>query len=340
MTSDAYRDTKRVRMADIAQLAGVSTATVSRALADNPVIPQELRDRIATLAREKGYVVDQQARGLRLQRTQTIGIVIPLGHESKQQITDPFFQEMVSRLADEITLRGFEVLLSKVSEPTEGWLDRIVQSKRCDGVLIIGQSDQHAVLNAMAATYRPMVVWGGDLPDRLYCTVGVDNRLGARLAVQHLIDNGRRRIAFLGMPDAPEVGLRREGYLAALAEANLPPSPELLVPTHFTLDTAQAAVEALIDSNVVFDALFAASDLIAVTAIQALTKAGRSVPEDVSVIGFDDIALARYSSPPLSTIRQDLAAGAKAMVDMVFRRIAGEDTGSLFMTPELVRRAT
>jgi DNA-binding LacI/PurR family transcriptional regulator len=142
------------------------------------------------------------------------------------------------------------------------------------------------------------------------------------------------------MPDAPEVGLRREGYLSALAEADLPPSPELLVPTHFMLDTAQAAVEALIESNIVFDALFAASDLIAVTAIQALTKAGRSVPEDVSVVGFDDIALARYSAPPLSTIRQDLAAGAEAMVDMVFRRIAGEDTGSLFMTPELVRRGT
>lgn len=328
----------RIKMSDIARLAGVSTSTVSRALSGHASIPQALRDQIVALAQAQGYVINQSARSLRLQRTHVISIIVPLGHEAGQLISDPFFLEMIGRLADEITGRGYEVLLTKVAAPQPGWLDRIVQSHRSDGLLVIGQSNQHAALNAAAKTYRPLVVWGGALEDQHYCTVGADNVAGAQLAVEHLIGLGRRRIAFLGAPEAPEVGLRREGYLRALAKAGLEPAPELSAPAHFTVDTAQATVRALIESGAPFDAVFAASDLIAVTAIQALIAAGRSVPRDVSVVGFDDIALARHSAPALTTVRQDLAAGAKNMVELLFRRIAGEDTASIFMAPELVVR--
>jgi DNA-binding LacI/PurR family transcriptional regulator len=340
MTSGDSSGAPRLKMADIARMAGVSTATVSRALAGNPIIPQALRERISAIASAQGYVINQQARGLRLQRTQTIGVVIPLGHESGQLITDPFFQEMVGRLADEITLRGFEVLLSKVAAPTPGWLDRMVQSHRSDGLLVIGQSDQHDALNAVADLYRPLVVWGGSLPDQRYCTVGVDNVAGARLAVEHLIGLGRRRIAFLGMPDAPEVGLRRQGYLAALAQAGLPVVPELSAPAHFTIDTAYQGVVDLIQSGVAFDAVFAASDVIALGAVRALSAAGRRVPADVSVVGFDDVAVARHSLPALTTIRQDLERGAREMVDLLFRRIDGEVASSVVMVPELIIRQT
>jgi DNA-binding LacI/PurR family transcriptional regulator len=330
----------RLKMADIAKLAGVSTSTVSRALAGNPAIPQALRDHIAELARTHGYVINQSARSLRLQRTHTIGLIVPLGHEQDQLISDPFFLEMVGRLADEITGRGYEVLLNKVVAPRADWLRRIVQSHRSDGLLIIGQSDQHDALNALADTYRPLVVWGGDVADRRYCTVGSDNVAGARLATQHLIAQGRRRIAFLGLPGAPEVELRREGYLQALNAAGLDRSPELSAPAHFTVESADHSVRALIASGVAFDGVLAASDLIAVTAINALTAAGRSVPGDVSVVGFDDINFARYSAPPLTTVRQDLAKGARTMVDLLFRRISGVHTESVFMTPELVVRST
>jgi DNA-binding LacI/PurR family transcriptional regulator len=340
MTSGDSSGARRLKMADIARMAGVSTATVSRALAGNPIIPQALRERISAIASAQGYVINQQARGLRLQRTQTIGVVIPLGHESGQLITDPFFQEMVGRLADEITLRGFEVLLSKVAAPTPGWLDRMVQSHRSDGLLVIGQSDQHDALNAVADLYRPLVVWGGSLPDQRYRTVGVDNVAGARLAVEHLIGLGRRRIAFLGMPDAPEVGLRRQGYLAALAQAGLPVVPELSAPAHFTIDTAYQGVVDLIQSGVAFDAVFAASDVIALGAVRALSAAGRRVPADVSVVGFDDVAVARHSLPALTTIRQDLERGAREMVDLLFRRIDGEVASSVVMVPELIIRQT
>lgn len=265
---------------------------------------------------------------------------MPLGHERDQLITDPFFLEMIGRLADEITGRGYEVLLNKVVAPRADWLRRIVQSHRSDGLLIIGQSDQHEALNALADTYRPLVVWGGDIAERRYCTVGSDNVAGARLATQHMIAQGRRRIAFLGLPGAPEVELRREGYLQALREAGLSPYPELSAPAHFTIESAEPSVRALIDSGATFDGVLAASDLIAVTAINTLTAAGRTVPDEISVVGFDDISLARYSAPPLTTVRQDLATGARTMVDLLFRRIEGASTESVFMTPELVVRGT
>jgi len=330
----------RIKMSDIARLAGVSTSTVSRALSGHKSIPQPLREQIVALAHAQGYAINQAARSLRLQQTHVIGVIVPLGHEAGQLISDPFFLEMIGRLADEITGRDYEVLLKKVVAPRPGWLEQIVQSHKSDGLLVIGQSDQHETLNAVASTYRPMVVWGGALDDQHYCTVGTDNIAGAQLATEHLIGLGRRRIAFLGAPEAPEVGLRREGYLRALAKAGLKPQPELSAAAHFTVETAQATVRDLIESGVAFDAVFAASDLIAITAIQALVEAGRSVPGDVSVVGFDDIALARHVAPALTTVRQDLATGARSMVDLLFRQIAGEDVSSVFMPPQLIIRGS
>lgn len=321
-------------------MAGVSTSTVSRALAGNTLIPKDLRDAIVEIARTNGYVVNQSARSLRLRRTNTIGVVIPLGHEVGQMISDPFFLEMVGRLADELTMRDYAVLLSKVTSPQPGWLDQIIHAQRTDGLLIIGQSNQHEALNLAAQTYRPMVVWGGQLPDQRYCSVGGDNLLGARLAVEHLIRTGRRRIAFLGATDAPEAVLRRDGYLAGLAAAGLPVDPALMARSPFGGETAYAAAQALIESGAEFDAIFAMSDVIALAAIRALTAAGRRSPEDVAVVGYDDIAVARQSTPPLTTIRQDLEAGARQMVDLLFRRIAGEDAPSAIIPPELVIRST
>jgi len=330
----------RIKMSDIARLAGVSTSTVSRALSGHKSIPQPLREQIAALAHAQGYAINQAARSLRLQKTNVIGIVVPLGHETGQLISDPFFLEMIGRLADEITGRDYEVLLKKVVAPHPGWLERIAQSHKSDGLLVIGQSDQHEALNSLARAYRPLVVWGGALDGQQYCTVGTDNITGGQLATEHLIAVGRRRIAFLGAPEAPEVGLRREGYLRALARAGLEPQPELTAAAHFTVETAHATVKDLIASGVEFDAIFAASDLIGITAIQALVEAGRSVPGDVSVIGFDDIALARHVAPTLTTVRQDLATGAKTMVELLFRQIAGEEASSVFMPPELIIRAS
>ena len=327
-----------IKMTDIARLAGVSVSTVSRALAGSSLVPEAKREEILALANEHGYVINEQARNLRLKKTRTIGVVIPLGHEVGQLISDPFFIELFGRLADEITARDYTVLLSKVAKPTPGWLDRLIQSRKADGLIVIGQSDQHAALNEVARDYLPLVVWGAHLPSQTYCSVGSDNIGGARVAVEHLIRKGRRDIAFLGVPLLPEVGLRYEGYRRALAAAGIAEDPALMAPAHFTVDTAYDTVRSLIESKTKFDAIFAVSDVIAIAAIKALNAAGLRVPEDVAVVGFDDINIAAYVIPTLTSVRQDLARGARVMIDLLFRRMEGEDTPSATMAAELVVR--
>jgi len=328
----------RLKMADIARMAGVSISTVSRALAGNPLIPKALRDQIVEIAQTHGYVVNQSARSLRLRKTDTIGVIIPLAHEAGQLISDPFFLEMVGRLADEITHRNYSVLLNKVITTEPGWLDRIIQSHRADGLLVIGQSTEHEALNRVADTYRPMVVWGAQVPEHRYCLVGIDNLEGGRMAVAHLVARGRRRIVFLGKMDAPEAAQRFEGYRRGLEESGIAFDPALVAPSHYTREDARSAVDALLALGVEFDAVFAFSDVLALAAVTTLQRAGKRVPADVAVVGFDDIFLAQHSTPPLTTIRQDLEMGARAMVDLLFRRMAGASAPSAISPVRLVVR--
>lgn len=325
-------------MADIARLAKVSMSTVSRALAENPLIPKEKRLEIQKIAHDAGYVINQSARSLRMRRTQTIAVVFPLGHDKGQLVSDPFFIEMFARLADEITMRDFQVLLCRIVETSDGWLEKVINSQRQDGVILIGQSDQNDVIGKAAASYQQLVVWGGDAPDQGYCSVGTDNVTGGRRAVEHLLGIGRRRIAFLGMPKLPEIGQRQEGYFQALRSAGIVIDPELCVPTPFSFETAYKDAIKFVKSGVPFDAVFASSDVIALATIKALTDCNLRVPDDVSVVGFDDIAIAVQSTPPLTTVRQDLALGARTLVDLLFKRIGGEDTVSVTLKPRLVVR--
>jgi len=326
------------KMADIARLAGVSESTVSRALAGSPLVARAKREAIVKLARERGYVVNSAARSLRLQRTDSITVVIPLGHEAGQPLTDPFFVEMLGYLADEITRRGYGVYLQKIVPPMNDWLPQIIASHRSDGIVVIGQSTEHEVIAESAASYGPLVVWGGHAKEAAYCTVGTDNVAGGRLAVEHLLRLGRRRIVFCGDLQPPEIRLRHEGYLQALKAARGGPEPLPVVAAHLTPDAAYEAVRAFLRGRPKFDAIFAASDVIAISAIRALTASGMRVPQDVSVVGYDDITLARHTNPPLTTVRQDLRRGAETIVDLVLRRIAGEDTPSATMQAELIVR--
>lgn len=332
------RRTVPAKMSDIARLAGLSVSTVSRALAGSPLVTAHKREEIHRLARERGYVVNSTARNLRLQRTQTLGVVIPLAHETRQPLSDPFLMEILGHLADAITERGYGMFLQKIVPPMDDWLINLIGSQRADGIIVIGQSTEHAVLEAAALVYRPLVVWGGHLPTQSYCTVGTDNVGGAMAVVEYLIRLGRKRIVFVGDPAMPEIGLRYEGYRLAHERApHLHPLAHL-VPTHLTADTAYEAIRAFISSGTKFDAVFGATDVIAMSALRALTASGLAVPRDVSVVGFDDIALAAHANPPLSTVRQDLQRGARTLVDLLFRRMAGEDTPSATMSAELVVR--
>jgi DNA-binding LacI/PurR family transcriptional regulator len=329
---------KSTTMADLARLAGVHVSTVSRALGDSPLVEQGMRDRILGLAREHGYVANAAARNLRAGRTETLSVVIPLAHEREQVLTDPFFANMLSHLADAITRRGYGMHLQKVLPPMQGWLPRIVAERRSDGIIVIGQSTEHETLQQAARTATPFVVWGGQLPKQRYCSVGTDNAQGGRLATEHLLAQGRRRILFLGDPAIPEIRLRCDGYEQALARGPAGTVAPMIVKAHMTPDAASAAMQAWLKKGKAFDAVFAATDLIAISALRVLTAHGLRVPDDVAIVGFDGLEMGAHVHPTLTTVQQDLAQGAELLVDLLLQRIAGKDVRSVSMPGTLIVR--
>jgi DNA-binding LacI/PurR family transcriptional regulator len=325
-------------MADIARLAGVHVSTVSRALSGSPLVERKMREQIFALAERHGYVVNRAARSLRTSRTHTLTVAIPLAHERGQALTDPFFTAMLGHLADEITRRGLALHLEKILPPMDDWLDDLIAARRSDGIIVIGQSTEHAALERAAAKYAPLVVWGGHLGKHRYCVVGTDNVNGGRMAVEHLLAGGRRRIVFVGDPAIPEIRLRCDGYKLALERAPRGHAPARVIKAHMTPEAAHTSMRGFIDSRPKFDAVFAATDVIAIGAMRALASSGYSVPGDVAIVGYDDIAMAAHVHPSLTTVRQDLARGAGLLVDLVLRRIAGERTESVILPAELVVR--
>ena len=325
-------------MADVARLAGVHVSTVSRALAGSPLVEQRVRESILAIAERRGYVVNRAARSLRTSRTNTLTVAIPLAHERGQALTDPFFSAMLGHLADEITRRGFALHLEKILPPMDDWLPKLVAARRSDGIIVIGQSTEHAALEQAAKKYAPLVVWGGHLPKQRYCVVGTDNVGGARIATQHLLASGRRRIVFVGDPANPEIRLRCDGYKLALQSVGRGVAAPRVIKAHMTPEAAHTAMRRFLDARSELDAVFAATDVIAISAMRALAAAGYSIPGDVAVVGFDDIAMAAHVHPPLTTVRQDLARGATLLVDLLLRRIAGEPTEPVMLPAELLVR--
>ena len=329
----------RIRnITDLAKLAGVSPGTVSRALADSQLIAKKTRERIQEMAREHDFRPNVMARNLRIKRAGAIGVLIPLGHETGQHISDPFFMTLLGHLADALTERGHDLLLSRVIPTDHGWLNRVVDSGRVDGVILIGQSDQFDVIDTLAERYLPMVAWGANMPGQIHCSDGSDNRKGGELAARHLIERGCRNFAFFGDPIAPEISERLAGCRIALAEAGLGDTLTIL-PAHLTAETAHPTISKWLDeTRAIPNGIIAASDVIAMSALRALSEHKVSVPDEVRVVGYDDLSFANQTVPPLTTIRQDLSAGAAHLVDLLFRRIAGEPTRSVVLEPTLVVR--
>jgi DNA-binding LacI/PurR family transcriptional regulator len=330
----------RLKMSDIAAMAGVSISTVSRALQNNPLITASERERIQKLALERGYVVNHAARNLRLKTTKTLGLILPLGHETEQRMTDPFLQELTGYLAEEVLHRGYDLLISKNTSPRTDWLKDLVHSHRFDGMFVLGQSDQHEAINALATNYAHMVVWGEKLEGQNYCSVGVDNAYGGFLATDHCLAKGRRKLLYLGPDTVPEVVARRRGFEKAHRDRGFTFHSDQFVPTRFTFDHSITVTETLLNEGREFDGLICASDVIAHGALDTLIKAGRKVPQDVCVTGYDDVLLAQMINPALTTIRQNIALGAKMMVELLFQRLAGEKTSSGLIPATLVIRAS
>lgn len=333
---------KKVRnIAELAKIAGVSPGTVSRALANKPEVNARTREKIQSLARKHGFQINQMASKLRRQKTGVIGVVIPLGHDKRQHISDPFFMTLLGALADELTENGYDLMLSRaMPEEDADWLNRIINSGMVDGVLMIGQSDQYDTIEHTAAKYKPLVVWGSHQPGQLHCSVGTDNRAGGRAATEHLLASGLNSLVFLGNTAGVEIAERYQGADAAV-EAHGKSARLQHIPVHLSIDEMTDEIaEALISVEGNIDGVVAASDAIAMATIRQLDQRGIKVPDDIAVIGFDDLPLARQTVPQLTTVRQDISGGASKMVELLMARMKGELPVSIVMEPKIVVRAS
>lgn len=302
------------RLEDLAKLAGVSISTASRALNDSPAVNKRTKQLIWKLAREMDYPFRRYMPAGPIGAEATIAIVTPRPQGRGSSMSDPFFLELLAGVGEAARERGCDVILSHIAPTNFDDLSEAMTTSRAEGVIFLGQSSLHAAFNRLAETENRFVVWGAQLPDQNYCSVGSDNVMGGRRATLHLQRLGRKRIVFLGDTEAPEAMQRHRGYLDALEHAKLGVDPDLIVPAHFEVESAEAAVDSLIHNGITFDGVVAASDLIALGAIRALKHAGLSVPGDVSVMGFDNVPFSRYASPALSTIAQDTTKAGKLMV--------------------------
>lgn len=324
---------------DLARLAGVSPGTVSRALAGKSLVNAKTREKIVSLAREHGFRPNQMASGLRRQKTGVIGVAIPLGHDVRQQISDTFFMTLLGLLADELTDKGYDLMLRRVVPVNdEDWLDRLIGSGMVDGVIVIGQSDQFDRIEDVADGYLPMVVWGNHTQGQRHCVVGTDNRLGGRMAAERLIASGARSLAFLGSTAPIEFAARHAGARDVAERMGV---PLRVLPTHLAPDQLSDDIAAHLAAHAhAIDGIFAATDTIAAACLAELRGRGVAVPEAMKIVGFDDLPIASQTVPPLTTVRQDIHAGARGLVDLLLRRLAGEETESLVLPPQLKIRAT
>lgn len=329
---------RNTRLEDIARLAGVSISTASRALNDNPAINARTKQRIWKLAREHDYPFRRYMPAGPIGATGTIALVVPRPQGREGQLGDPFFLELFAGISDAARDRGCDLVVSHFAPTSFDDLSAAMNTSRADGVIFLGQSSLHPAFNRLAETGARFAVWGAQLPDQDYCSVGSENLAGGKRATLHLARLGRSRIVYLGDTEAPEVAQRVRGYLDGLEQAGFAQDPALMVPAHFTVESAEASVDALLARGLDFDGIVAASDLIALGAVRSLLHHGLSVPGDVSVVGYDDVPFARYSRPALTTVSQDTARAGRLLVSKLLDTGAGGEMRSERLPTDLIVR--
>jgi DNA-binding LacI/PurR family transcriptional regulator len=342
----------------VAALAGVSRATVSRVVNGSPKVSPPVRAQVERAVARLGYVPNRAARSLVTRRADSVALVVSEPHA--RFFSEPFFAGMVRGVSGALAETGVQLLLLIAQDlPDRGRLERYVVGGHVDGVLLAslhGDDPLPATLERVgvpAVLVGPPVDRGGPGGSRRggppvdrggpASYVDADNRGGARAAVAHLAERGRRRIATITGPLDMGVGLDRlDGYRDGLAAAGLAADPGLVEPGDFTEEGGAAATARLLERpGPPVDAIFAASDLMAAGALRALRAAGRRVPEDVAVVGFEDSAVARYAQPPLTTVRQPIEEMGRQATRLLMGRMAGEAGGMhLVLDTELVVRAS
>jgi LacI family transcriptional regulator len=322
---------------DVARLAGVSTATVSRSLNGTGQIAPGTRAAIDAAVEQLGYRPNTIARSLVTKSTQTIALLLP-------DITNPFYAALVSGIQQRALEAGYTMLLCTTEgdpEREEQYLS-VLRAKQVDGALVDGLVLPPDRVARFVADGFPIVCLDRDVDSASVPLVQVDNRLGAKLATEHLLSLGHTRVAHVA--GAPELGISEQrvaGYREALAEAGIEPDPALVAVGSFTVEGGYEAAKSLLADGSP-TAVFAANDLSAIGVLNAIAESGRRVPADVSVVGFDDLHLSAYTTPPLTTIHQPALEIAERAMQLLLDLSNGRKVRRLrhVLEPALVVRGS
>lgn len=332
---------ERPTLEAVALRAGVSRATVSRVVNGSTTVAAAIREAVNRAVEELGYVPNQAARSLVTRQTDSIALILP---ETANRVfsDDLFFPAIIRGVGSELEAADKQLVLMMAGSAA-GYqrVERYAMAGHVDGVMFASIHGADPLPGLLARRGIPVICSGRPITaSPLVPYVDVDHAGGVAAAIQHLIRTGRRRIATIAGPQDMVAGVARlTGYTDAMHDAGL---PTLIAAGDFTRDSGITAMRTLLDQDPALDAVFAASDLMAHGALQTLRTAGRRVPEDVAVIGFDDFDISRYSDPPLTTVRQPIGEAGRTMANQMLRLIASElDLKPAIILPtELIIRAS
>ncbi|MER5641152.1 LacI family DNA-binding transcriptional regulator [Kitasatospora sp. NPDC002227] len=326
----------------VAARAGVGRGTVSRVVNGSPKVSAKARAAVEQAIAELGYVPNQAARSLVTSRTDSVALVIP---ESVARLrSEPYFSDIITGVSGELAETEMQLLLILVRDERERErLTRYLTARRVDGVLLVSVHEDDPLPELLERLEMPAVLGGRRSGEESLSYVHADNGGGARAAVRHLLARGRTAVATITGPlDMEAAEARLAGYRQALAEAGLEPDEGLVAHGDFTERGGRETMRELLERRPELDGVFCASDMTAAGALQALREAGRRVPEDVAVVGFDDSAVARHTEPALTSIRQPTEEMGRLMVQLLLKEIAqpGRFRRQVVLPTELVVRAS
>jgi len=327
---------------DIAYRAGVSQSTVSRALRNSPLVNEETRLRVQAIAEELNYKVDKNASNLRTQQTGTLALLLFEDPTNDDSLINPFFMSMLGSITRACANKGYDLLVS-FQQMNSDWHADFEDSKKADGIILLGYGDfvdyEDKLIQLIEQDTR-FVRWGAEVKHLPIVSVGCDNFHGGYQLTEHVINKGRTQFAFLGGASThePEFFDRYLGHSKALIDHQLMVNKKLQFTAISTEESGYAAALQLLASNEPFDAIFGASDLIAIGAIRALQEHNINVPNDVAVVGFDDIPMASFTNPSLTTAKQNTILAGELLVDNLLKQINGEEAGTTLMPTSLVVR--
>lgn len=305
----------------VAARAGVSRGTVSRVINDSPRVSERTRQAVLAVIEELGYVPNHAARTLVTRRTDTVALVV--SEPEERVFTEPFFAAILRAISPALSAAGLQLLLAMAyTAPERVRLERYLAGNHVDGVLLLSAHDDDPLPELLGRLRIPLVLGGSRQRSLVY--VEVDNVGGTRQAVTYLAGRGRRTIATITGPmDLPAGRERLTGYRDGLDAAGLPYDETLVAHGDFGQDSGAKCMTELLDRRPDLDAVFAASDPMAVQAVRVLRAAGRRVPEDVAVVGFDDTDLARHADPPLTTVHQPIDRMGQEMARLLLAQLNG-----------------